>query len=88
MSFCFEETLYKTFHTKFLFFPAKFQLNCQIVLEKFFLIGRSQTRTAYGGHISSMIGMKYGNFAQDLPYYYFYKLKVTIHCSLASEKKF
>ena len=39
-----------------------------MVLDKFFLIGQSQTRTAYGGHISCMIGMKHGNFAQDLPY--------------------
>jgi hypothetical protein len=37
-------------------------------LERFILIGRSQTRTAYGGHISCMIGTKYINFVQDLPY--------------------
>ena len=32
------------------------------------LIGQSQTRTAYCGHISCMIETKYGNFVQDLPY--------------------
>jgi hypothetical protein len=39
-----------------------------MVLEKIFLIGQSQTRTAYGGHISCMIGTKYGNCLQDFPY--------------------
>jgi hypothetical protein len=39
-----------------------------MVLEKIILIGQSQTRTAYGGHISCMISTKYGNFEQDLPY--------------------
>jgi len=38
-----------------------------MVLE-IFKIGQSQTRTAYCGHISCMIGTKYGNFVQDLPY--------------------
>ena len=39
-----------------------------MVLEKIFvLIGQSQTRTAYGRHISCMIGTKYINFVQDLP---------------------
>ena len=36
--------------------------------EDFFLIGKSQTRTAYGSHISCRIVMKYGNVVQDLPY--------------------
>jgi len=31
-------------------------------------MGKSQTRTAYGSNVSCMIGMKYGNFAKDLPY--------------------
>ena len=36
---------------------------------RFFLFfWQSKTRTAYGGHISCMISMKYWNFAQDLPY--------------------
>ena len=39
-----------------------------MVLEKIFLIGQLQTRTTYGGHISCIIGMIYGNFVQDLPY--------------------
>ena len=34
--------------------------------EDFFLIGKSQTRTAYGGHIRMF--MKYGNFVQDFPH--------------------
>jgi hypothetical protein len=33
-----------------------------------FLDGQSQTRTAYGGSISCMIGTKYENFEQDFPY--------------------
>jgi hypothetical protein len=33
-----------------------------------FSIGQSQTITAYDGHNSCMIGSKYGNVAQDLPY--------------------
>jgi hypothetical protein len=37
-------------------------------LEKIFLIGQSQTRTVYCGHISCMIDTKYGNFVQDLSY--------------------
>ena len=36
-------------------------------LEKTFFIGQSQT-SAYGSHFSGMIGTKYENFAQDLPY--------------------
>jgi hypothetical protein len=39
-----------------------------MVLEKIFLIGQSQTRTAIDGHISCMIGTKLGNLVQDLPY--------------------
>ena len=39
-----------------------------MVLEKIFLIGQSQTRTAYGGHVSYMISTQYGNFVQDLPF--------------------
>jgi len=39
-----------------------------MVLEKIYSIGQSQTRTVYGGHISCMIGTKYGNCVQDLPY--------------------
>ena len=33
-----------------------------------FYIDQSETRTAYGGHISCTIGTKYGNLIQDLPY--------------------
>ena len=39
-----------------------------MVLEYFFLIGKSQRRTAYDGYIGCMIGTKYGNFVQNLPY--------------------
>jgi len=39
-----------------------------MVLEKIYSIGQSLTRTVYGGHISCMIGTKYGNCVQDLPY--------------------
>ena len=50
-------------------FPTKFQLIWSNGFkEDFFLIGQSQTRIAYGSHISFMIGMKYGHFVQDLPY--------------------
>ena len=31
-----------------------------------FRFGQSQTRTAYSGHISCMMGTKYSNFVQDL----------------------
>ena len=39
-----------------------------MVLEKIFLTGQSQARNSYGGHISYMIGTKYANFVQNLPY--------------------
>ena len=51
--------------------PIKFQLIWPngLILEKiFFLIGHSGTKTAYGGHISSLLGMNYEHFVQDLPY--------------------
>ena len=32
-----------------------------------FWLGQSQTRTAYGGHISCMMDTKYSNLVQDLP---------------------
>ena len=52
------------------FIGASYQISINLAkwfLRKKKLIGQSQTRTAYGDHISCMIGMKYGNFAQDLP---------------------
>jgi membrane protein YqaA with SNARE-associated domain len=39
-----------------------------MVLEKIYLIGQSQTRTVYGGHINWIIGTKYENFLQKFPY--------------------
>ena len=35
---------------------------------RFFLIGQSQTRTVYAGHISCTIGSKNGYFVHDLSY--------------------
>jgi hypothetical protein len=46
-----------------------------------FLIGKSQRRTAYGGYITCMIGTKYGNFVENLPY------KVKMSSLLVSEEK-
>jgi hypothetical protein len=39
-----------------------------MVLEKIFLIGQSQTRINYGGHISCPIRTKYDDFVPDPPY--------------------
>jgi hypothetical protein len=39
-----------------------------MVLEKIFLIGQSQTRNVYVGHISCTIGSKNGYFVHDLSY--------------------
>jgi len=60
LPFCFEETLYRTF-----------QISINLAkwfYRRLYLIGQSQTRTAYDGHTSCMISTKYGNFVQDLPY--------------------
>jgi len=64
LSLCFGETSYITFHRCL----PNVNYFGQMILEKFFSIGQSQTRTAYGGHITCMIGTKYGNFVQDLQY--------------------
>jgi len=48
--------------------PTKFQLIWPNGFRDFFLIGLSQTRTAYGGYISCTIRTKDGNFVQGLPY--------------------
>ena len=58
-----------------------------LVLKKIILIGQSQTRTVYVGHISCMIGTNYGNVVQDLPYTIHIKLKFIVSPSLISEEK-
>jgi hypothetical protein len=45
---------------------------------RFFQIGQSQARTAYGGHISCMNGTKYKKCCTGSLTYHCYK--VTIHC--------
>jgi hypothetical protein len=61
-----EETLYRTLHMCFL--PNFNQLG-QMVLEKKKLIGQSQTRNAMVAILElCLIGMEYGNLAQDIPY--------------------
>ena len=64
LSFCFEEIYTEPY------IGASYQNNNkfgQNGFRKDFLIGQLQTRTAFGGHISSTIGTKYGHFVQDPP---------------------
>ena len=49
LSFCFEETLYRTFYRCFL---PNFNSFGQMVLEAILLIDQSQTRTSHGGHVN------------------------------------
>ena len=62
--------------------PTKFQLIWPNGFrEHFYLIGQSQTRIAYGSHISCMISTKYENFVQDLPYIIPTKKQFIVHPS-------
>ena len=61
LSFCFDETLYRSFHTKF-------EINWNNGFRDIFLNRTIAKRTAYGGNIGCMIVTKYGNFVQDSQY--------------------
>jgi hypothetical protein len=83
LSFCFEKRLYRTFHRRFL---PNFKYFGQMVLEKIFWIGQSQTRIAYCSYISlCQIFTKYGNFVQDFTYVI--PTSNNLLCLLVSEEK-
>ena len=60
--FCFEETLYRTFHRCYLLYQIRYSVS-----EEKIFCRNNQKRIAYGGHICKPIVMKWAISIEDLP---------------------
>ena len=64
LSFCFEETYYRTSHRCF---PPSFGHLAKQLQRRYLEIDQSETRMACGGHVYWQIGTKRAIFIDDLP---------------------